>query len=246
MKIPEGATQDIIYRPVWAVDRPAVDMFYALPIMRSEDGAVIKGLNPLDRHPTVEATMMHQVKYLTQALQALQRSAKLGEPIRLVVRINSVALATKEAAGEVTEELRVLSDDERKQIVPEIVEFPKSLSMETMDDITIPLMAFFDTWIARPEKEHADFTPFANLNYGGVTLDLEDKPLDLKLAGKIFQLFALRASHRRLPTWLLGVPTLELAKLARIAGMQVISGSYMNMDDGMPGPVLEGDQPFRG
>lgn len=244
MKIPERATQDIVYRPIWTVDRPGTDIFYALPIMRGEDGARIKGLNPLDRHPTVEATMLHQVKYLSQAVDALQRSTRLGEPCRMVLRINSVALATKEAAGEVTEQLRVLDKDQRKLIIPEIVEFPKSLSMGTMDDITIPLMAFFDTWIARPEKEHADFTPFANLNYGGVTLDLEDKVLDLKLAGKIFQLFAQRASHRRLPTWLLGVPSLELAKLARIAGMQVISGAYMNMDEDMPGPVLTDAQPY--
>ena len=244
MKIPEGASQDVIYRPVWSVDRPGTDIYYALPIMRSDDGTLIDGLNPLDRHPTVEATMLHQVRYLRQAMEALQRTTKLGQNIRMVLRINSVALATKEAAGEVTEELRILSDDERKLIIPEIVEFPKSLSMETMDDITIPLMAFFNSWIARPEKEHADFTPYANLNYGGVTLDLEDKPLDLKLAAKVFQLFGQRASHRRLPTWLLGVANMELAKLARIAGIQVISGAYMGMDDQIPGPILSGDQPF--
>ena len=244
MKIPEGAVQDIVYRPIWGVESPGTDIFYALPVMRSDDGTLIKGLNPLDRQPTVEATMLHQVKYLNLAVDTLQRSCRLGQPCRLVLRINSVALATKEAASEVTEQLRVLDKDQRKLIIPEIVEFPKSLSLETMDDITIPLMAFFDSWIARPEKEHADFTPFANLNYGGVTLDLEDQALDLKLAGKIIQLFAQRASHRRLPTWLLGVPTMELAKLARIAGMQVISGVYMKMDNDIPGPVLEGAQAY--
>ncbi len=244
MKEPEGAILDIVYRPVWAVDTAQVDLFYAKPILRTDEGEEIDGLMPLVRQSTVEATMQRQVKYLNQALQAFQLRYSRGDRFRMLLRINSVALATPQAASEVTEALRVLSSDERKLIIPEIIEFPLSLSMNTLDEITIPLMAFFETWLAQPEKEHSDFTPFANLNYSGVTLDLFDKPLDLKLAAKVFQLFAQRSSHRRLPTWLMGIPSQELAKLARIAGMSVLSGSYMDMDSMLPGPVIEGDQPF--
>jgi len=244
VKEPEGATLDILYRPVWQTDQTNVDLFYARPILRDDAGEEIPGLTPLIRQPTVEGTMVRQIKYLTQAIEGMRLRFERGERFRLLVRINSVALATSEAASEVTEVLRTLTTEERAHMVPEILEFPKSLSLNTLDDITIPLMAFFETWIAQPEKEQADFTPFANLNYAGVSLDLFDKPMDLNLAGKVFQLFIQRASHRRLPTWILGLATPELAKLARIAGTNMLSGAYMDFDSMMPGPVIEGDQDF--
>jgi len=235
---------DTVYRPVWETDKTHVDLFYAKPILRDEAGNELPGLIPLIRQPTVEATMQRQVKYLKQAFQAMRMRFDRGERFRLLVRVNSVALATAEAAAEVTDVMRELNAEERQHIIPEIIDFPKSLSLNTLDDITIPLMAFFDSWIAQPEKEQTDFTPFANLNYAGVSLDLSDKPLDLKLAGKIFQLFAQRASHRRLPTWVLGIATPELAKVARISGINVLSGAYMDMDSMLPGPVIEGPEDF--
>ncbi|HEY9080684.1 hypothetical protein [Magnetovibrio sp.] len=241
---PKGALLDTMYRPVWETDKPQVDLFYAKPILRDEAGNELVGVAPLIRQATVDATMQRQVQYLKQAFEALHMRFERGERFRLLVRINSVALATSEAAKEVTDVMRTLSVEERRHIIPEITAFPKSLSLNTLDDITIPLMAFFDTWLAQPEKEQADFTPFSNLNYAGVVLDLLDKPIDLKLAGKVFQLFAQRASHRRLPTWVLGIPTPELAKVARICGINVLSGAYMNMDSMLPGPVIEGTQDF--
>jgi len=239
-----GAILDTVYQPVWETGNTHVDLFYAKPILRNEAGEELSGLTPLIRQPTVDATMQRQVKYLKQAFQALHIRFERGERFRMLVRINSVALATAEAASEVTDVLRTLTVEERHHIIPEIIAFPKSLSLNTLDDITIPLMAFFDTWLAQPEKEQADFTPFSNLNYAGVTLDLHDRPLDLKLAGKVFQLFAERASHRRLPTWVIGLATPELAKIARICGINVLSGAYMNMDSMLPGPVIDGDQDF--
>lgn len=244
MKEPTGAILDTVYRPVWETDKTHVDLFYAMAVMRDEAGNELADLMPLVRQPTVEATMQRQVKYLKQAFEALHMRFERGERFRMLVRINSVALATSEAAGEVTEVMRTLTVEERHHIIPEIIAFPKSLSLNTLDDITIPLMAFFDRWLAQPEKEQADFTPFSNLNYAGVTLDLFDKPMDLKLAGKVFKLFAQRASHRRLPTWVLGLATPELAKVARICGINVLSGAYMDMDSMLPGPVIEGDQDF--
>lgn len=244
MKEPEGASLDVVYRPVWETDKTSVDLFYARPILRDAAGAEIPAMTPLIRQPTVEATQLRQVKYLKQAFQALHTCFERGERFRMLVRINSVALATSEAATEVTEVLRTLTPEERAHIVPEILDFPKSLSLNTLDDITIPLMAFFDTWIAQPEKEQADFTPFANLNYAGVSLDLHDIPMDLKLAGKVLQLFVQRASHRRLSTWVLGLSSPELAKVARICGANLMSGAYMDLDSPLPGPVIEGERSF--
>lgn len=235
---------DVTYRPVWQPETTIVDLFYARPILRGEDGEELAGRMPLTRQPTVEATMATQVKYLNQAFQALHMRFERGERFRMAVRINSVALATNEAASEVTETFRILNKDERAHIVPVITDFPKSLSLNTLDEITIPLMAFFDTWIAQPEKEQSDFTPFANLNYAGVCLNLEDKAMPLKLAGQVLQLFVQRASHRRLPVWVLGLPTQEMANVARISGANFLSGRYMDMDAMSPGPILEDAQPF--
>ena len=244
MKVVEGPKLDIVYRPVWEVDKPSVDLFLAHAIMVDEDHNPIPGEEPLARQDSVEATMARQVKYLTQAFEAMKMRFARGDRFRLMVRVNSVAIATKECAAEITECFRILNKEERDNVAVMITDFPKSLSVETMDDITIPLMPFFDTLVAMPEQEQTDYTLYANLNYAGVMLDLKDKPIDLKLAGKILQLFSSRAEFRRLPMWIIGIPTQEVAKVARIAGAQVLSGAYMDYDSMLPGPPLEGNQPF--
>lgn len=244
MKEPEGATLDIVYRPVWEIDTPQVDLFQARPILRTADGEEIPNYMPLVRLPSIEATMKRQVKYLNQAFQALHIRFERGERFRLLVRINSLALATTEAASVVTEVFRGLSKDVRDNVVIEVSDFPQNMSLDNMDDITIPLMPFFDNLLACPELDRTDYTLFANLNYAGVTMHLNDKPMDLKLAGKLFELFASRAAPRRLPMWVLGLPSQEVANVARMSEAAALSGSYMDADSMRPGPALNGNQPF--
>jgi len=43
-KEPEGSTLDIVYRPVWEVERPSVDLFYAKPILRLANGDEVQGV----------------------------------------------------------------------------------------------------------------------------------------------------------------------------------------------------------
>lgn len=244
MKEPTGQSLDIVYRPVWEVERPEVDLFYAKPIFRDAAGEAVPGSMPLVRLDTVDATMKRQVAYLKQAFKAFSSRFERGDRFRLLVRINSVAIATAEAASEVTDTFRTLSPEQRQNIVVEIMDFPKNLSVNNMDDITIPLMPFFDTLIANPAQDMTDYTLFANLNYAGVSLDLGDKPLDLKLAGKLLKLFTARAEVRRLPVWIFGLPTLQIAKLARISQAAALSGAYMDADSMLPGPAMEGTQDF--
>lgn len=244
VKEPEGSTLDIVYRPVWEVERAPVDLFYAKPVLRLENGEEAPGFMPLVRLDTVEVTAKRQVKYLKQAFEALALRFERGERFRMMVRINSVAVATSEAASDVTDTFRLLSPEQRRHVVVEVSDFPKNLSVDNMDDITIVLMPFFDTIVARPAQDMTDYTLFANLNYAGVVLDLGDKALDLKLAGQLFKLFASRAEFRRLPMWILGLPNQQIAKLARISQAAALSGAYMDADSMLPGPVIEGNQPF--
>ena len=244
IKEPEGSTPDVVYRPVWEVERTPVDLFYAKPILRDPAGDEIPNSMSLVRLDTVEATMKRQVKYLKQAFQAFAMRYERGERFRLLVQVNSVALATAEAASEVTAVFRGLSTELRKCVVIEVSDFPKNMSVDNMDDITVVLMPFFDTLIARPAQTMTDYTLFANLNYAGVVLDFRDKAVDLKLAGQLLKLFASRAEARRLPMWIFGLPTQQIAKLARISQAAALSGAYMNYDSMLPGPIIEGNQPF--
>ena len=244
MKEPEGATLDITYRPVWEIDAPQVDLFQARPILRTSGGEEIPNYMPLVRLTTIDATMKRQVTYLNQAIQALRIRFARGERFRLLVRINSLALATSEAASVVTEVFRGLSKEERDHMVIEVSDFPQNMSLDNMDDITIPLMPFFDNLLACPELDRTDYTLFANLNYAGVTMHLNDKPMDLKLAGKLFSLFSSRAAPRRLPMWVLGIPSQDVANVARMSEASVLSGAYMDADSVMPGPVITDNRPF--
>lgn len=244
MKEPEGATIDIVYRPVWQVDSAVADLFYARPILRNASGNAISGAMPLVRLDTVEATAKRQVRYLQKAFAAHAQRLDAGDRLRLIVRLNSVAVATADAAKMVTDVFRTLSKDQRQHTIIEVSDFPKNLSVDNMDDITLVLMPFFDTLLARPDNEMTDYTLFANLNYAGVVLDLGDKALDLKLAGKVFKVFQERAERRRLATWVFGIAADSVAKVARLHKAQALSGSYMKADSDRLGPVLVSPQSF--
>lgn len=244
MKEPEGSTLDIVYRPIWQVDTHSVDLFYAKPILRDQSGDEINGSMPLVRRDTVEATAKRQVRYLKQAFEALTLRFERGDRFRIMVRLNSVAVATAESASMVTDVFRTLSKEQRDHVCVEVSDFPQNLSVDNMDDITLVLMPFFDTLIARPNNDMTDYTLFANLNYAGVSLDLADKPMDLKLAGKVFKVFQERAERRRLDMWIMGLAGQDVAKVARLHQAKTLSGAYMNADSILPGPVIEGNQPF--
>jgi len=244
VKEPKDTTLDIVYRPIWEIDKPKVDLFQAKALLRTADGKEIPNYMPLVRLSSIDATMKRQVQYLKQAFQGLRLRFERGERFRLLVHINSLALATSEAASVITAIFRDLTTEERDHILIKVSDFPQNMSLNNMDDITIPLMPFFTTLLACPEQDRTDYTLFANLNYAGVCLNLNDKPMTLKLAGKLFQLFASRATSCRLPIWIFGIPTQEVAKVARLSQAAVLSGAYMDSESMLPGPVITGNQPF--
>ncbi|HEY9163802.1 MAG TPA: hypothetical protein VIN57_04245, partial [Magnetovibrio sp.] len=83
IKEPEGATLDIVYRPVWEIERTPVDLFYAKPVLRDAAGDVLPSFMPLVRLDTVDATMKRQVKYLKQAFEAMALRFERGDRFRM-------------------------------------------------------------------------------------------------------------------------------------------------------------------
>ena len=67
-----------------------------------------------------------------------------------------------------------LERDLRGRVAIELFELPERPSLDTMEDIVIPLMPFFDRLVARPRAGLDDYTVFANVNLLGVSIDLEN------------------------------------------------------------------------
>jgi len=60
-------------------------------------------------------------------------------------------------------------------VITELIEMPTSLNLDMLGDMTVPILPFFDKYLAepRPISNKDDFTMYSNCNYFGVSLNME-------------------------------------------------------------------------
>ena len=119
-----------------------------------------------------------------------------------------------EAATVIVQTIKELPEELRSAVIVEFFDFPKTLTLEILGDITIPVLPFFDNYMAEPSAGMTDFTVFANLNYFGVSLDLESSGAAGDDAVADMTAFWAEATNRRLKVLLQGVKEQGLADKA--------------------------------
>jgi len=111
---------------------------------------------------------------------------------RLIVPVSSRALVGGENVATVLTPLRDMDEELRHKIIVEIHDFPARLTLDTLEDITIPLLTFVGGFVARPPAGLSDATVFANCNYIALTMNLAGSS-DLK---PLQRLWAIAAPSR--------------------------------------------------
>ena len=166
---------NIVYRPVRLINREVLDTFRSIPVSEKPDGTRIVDKRLLTHDKDILATAGRNAEILSAAFNDLTKAFAAGNRFRLIVPINSYSLASGECATLIVRAMKELDESLRDAVIAEFVDLPKSLNLDMLGDLTVPVLPFFDKYLAepRPISSTDSFTMYSNCNYFGVSLNLE-------------------------------------------------------------------------
>lgn len=204
----------VAYRPVRILNRDKIDMFRCMPVIEKADGKIISGKPALRHGRDIMVTAKQNAIVVKQAFRDLAEAFEQGQQLRLIVPVNSYALASMDSSTLMIAAFKELATDLRQQVIIEVFDFPNPLTLDILDDITIRLMPFFDKLMAEPTPGTDNFEVFVNCNYFGVSFDLEARELNGDEAIKSMTKFWGEATKRRLKAMVQGVSEAGLSEKA--------------------------------
>lgn len=199
------------FRPVASAESDRVDTFRGVPVFHAPGREDVHGNAILAHRGDFVQTARKNALVLDQAAQALVGQIDTAEPITLIVPVNAVVFASSEATSILGRSLKAMDVSARRAMTAELFNLPVSVTMSVLEDITIPMIAFIDRFIAVADPAMEDLTVFSNLNYVGMSLNLADAG-DAESAMKLLW---SRATPKRLELFYQGVDNDELLAQAR-------------------------------
>ena len=169
---------NVVYRPVRLINREVIDTFRCMMADKKPDGTIVADKRLLAHDKDILTTAKKNAALLSEAFAEFSKAYDAGNRYRLIVPINSYALASNEGATLIVRAMKELDVSLRDAVIAEFVDLPKSLNLDMLGDMTVPILPFFDKYLAepRPISSKDSFTMFANCNYFGVSLNMEASP----------------------------------------------------------------------
>jgi len=226
----------VTYRPVKLSNREDIDFFRCMPTIEGADGVTLSGKSVLKHDRNIMVTAKENAALLNCAFNDLSDAHERGDQIRLIVPVNSYALASTEASSLIIQEFKKLSPSIRQAVILDVFDFPNPLTLEILDGISILLMPFFDKLMAEPAADMDDFSVFANCNYFGVSMDLEAQNLQGDEAMNRMTKFWGAATKRRLKVIMQGISATDLSEKASRLEVFLQDGPYISGDIPKPLP----------
>jgi hypothetical protein len=222
-----GFSMDFL--PVFDGREGEVNTLYCRPTARSADGTVVAdtdllalGMSATVPRPRLTVRAMLHTMDMAAARAGLMVNA--GDPRKLIVPVNGVALARKDIASALTERCREFGRDVAQTLIFEVTNTETGASLGVLDEIAIILYPFCLTYSARILPKAQDLKLYASCNYAGVALHMKDKPWPMKAVGGYFDDFTARTEAQRLKAYCHGLGTPALVEAALSAGVRFVSG----------------------
>lgn len=197
----------VVYRPVRLLNREQLDTFRCLPAHEGDDG-VVRGKKSLLTHDgDVLGTATKNANVLRDAFNQLSKAFATGQRYRMIVPINSYSMASGEGATLIVQAMKELDESIRPAVIAEFIDLPRSINLDMLADMMIPVLPFLDKYIAEPRPLGKDdnFTMFSNCNFFGVSLDMEAAKTGGDEAIALLTKFWAEATNSRLKVVLEGV-----------------------------------------
>ncbi len=226
----------VIYRPAKFLDREKINVFRCMPVVETDTGGTLSG-KPIMRHGRdIMVTARQNASLLKRAFRDLSLALEKGQQIRMIVPVNSYALASSQSSSLMVAAFKDLPSEVRQQVIIDVFDFPSPLTLDILDDITVLLMPFFHKLMAEPAPDMDSFEVFANCNYFGVSFDQEARGLKGSEAIDVMTKFWGKAKVRRLKTIIQGVSEAELSEKADRYEAFLQDGPYIGQDTEAPSP----------
>jgi len=224
---------DVTFRPIRLVNREVIDTFRCIPVTEKSDGTRTADKRLLLHDKDVMGTTVKNAEVLSKAFQALQKAFDAGNRYRMIVPINSYSLATNESTTLIVRAIKELDSSVRGAVIAEFVDFPASLTLDMLGDMTVPVLPFFDKYMAEPPpiSNKDGFTMYANCNYFGVSLNMDTCGDGEDAATGLLTKFWAEATKNRLKVVIQGVKDPEI--VAKIEQYEIFA---------FDGPILGEDR----
>lgn len=166
---------NVVYRPVKLLNRESLDIFRCVPTQKRADEPLKTGKRLLAHEDDILATASKNAALIERAFRDLTRAFDAGHRYRIIVPINSYSMASGEGATEIVQAVKELDSSLRGAVITEFFDMPRSLNLDMLADMMIPLLPFFDKFLGEPRPLLSDdnLTIYSNCNFFGVSLDLE-------------------------------------------------------------------------
>lgn len=217
----------VAFRKVFDPQGDESHVYRCVPILGiGENIPVGKGL--LECQGDRDDVARRNVAVLKLAFAEIAQAFQRGERARLIVPVSAEGLKSKAGANLIVAAFRELEPDIRAAVIPDLFGFAAEPMLGDVEDVIIPLLPFFESFIGQPHEATDDFTVFANCNFQGVTRDLEGMEWSVDDAMRELKEFWAVASSRRLDIYLQGVSSLGPADLAKRYNAKGMDGLFLS------------------
>ena len=165
-------TLEIFFRPIVDPRDEQVRIYRAVPVLNTDDGAKVGAKQVLAHDGNPMDTAERNVEVLQRCALALAAAHQSGNAVFLMVPISAKALATKESSTVMVKALKELPDACSKAAISHVFDLPDRITLDTLDDVVVPLLITIDKFVLEPPATLADYTDFTSCNAHGVVLDM--------------------------------------------------------------------------
>ena len=221
---PEGSEFDVVFRPIQTEQNKLMEFYRCVPVYRMPDETFVDASQSLRKGERAEDFWVKNEIVIKEGMDGLKVAIKKGLNTKLLIPVHAEVAAKKATARELLALFKTYDERLRKRVMVDVVGLEADVSMDMMEDVTIPLMAVTDKMVAQSPQGMDDFKIFSNLNYIGMSLDLLDKDWSGEELGEMLDSFALNSRHWRLRPFVTGVKTPNIMSAVMDIGPYGVDG----------------------
>lgn len=218
-----AAKLEIFYRPVINPSNDQIMIYRAVPVVTKGD-EVQTGAKQVLKYSGDPIEVAHKnIAVIRKAAFDLELAHEAGNAVFLIMPISAKALENKESASLMVKALKSLPAVCSKAAISHVFDLPERISLDTLDDIVIPLLITIDKFLIEPPATMSDYTDISGCNAQGVVLDMQPgEGSELKLS----KFWAVAAPRR------LGIFVQNISDQDSIDSIKYYEGR------GMDGPIF--------
>ncbi len=232
-----ASQMDIRYRPFIGHASNMIQGFRCQPFIRDHEGREFGIETVLGHRGNIENTAERNAAVLSVAFKTLARAIGQKQSMLLIVPVNSIALASRDGATTICRAFDQLPEACKSAVIVEVFNLPKRISVDSLGDITIPMLLYVSKFLAAPHPETEDYTIFANLNYVGLTHSYSNAAKTAEDRKKLLTRFWSETTKARLKLCVSDIGDFEIIEQARRYEALAMDGVAIGLASEQLGPV---------